>query len=118
MERYNIYAGLGGGFGGATYKYTIDCENHEEAEDLAYQAAIEEYESYEGLHGIKSWYECGEEYCDENDIPTDEMEDYSDDIDQMYSEELESWIDYYAVLTDEDTLDPEELDLSWYNTEV
>lgn len=112
MKRYNIYAGLGGSFGGTTYQYTTDCKDYNEAEDLAYQAAIEEYESYEGLY-VKSWYECAEEYCEEEGISMDEIEDYNDVIDQIYIEERDGWIDFYAKLTDEDTLDPEELDLRW-----
>ena len=107
--KYNIYAGLSGGFGGASYQYTTDCDNQDEAEDLAYQQAVEEYESYEGLHGIRGWEEIAEDYCEENNIAREDINEET--IDAIYSEEVESWIDYYAVLTDEDDLDPEELDL-------
>lgn len=111
MERYNIYAGLSGGFGGASYQYTTDCDSLDEAEKLAYLASVEEYESYEGLHGIKSWEECAEEYCESNSISKEDVDE--DIIDSYYNEEVESWINYYAILTSEDDLDPEELDLRW-----
>lgn len=111
MKRYNIYAGLGGGFGGATYQYTADCKDKDEASDLAYQAAIEEYESYEGLHGIKTWEDCRDDIAEEDDVLPEEVSD--DAVDVMYNEERENWIDFYAVPTDEDTLDPAELDLRW-----
>lgn len=111
MKRYNIYAGLGGSFGGAQYQYTTDCKDEDEASDLAYQAAIEEYESYEGLHGIKTWDDCRDDIAEEDDVLPEEVSD--DAVDVMYNEERENWIDFYAVPTDEDTLDPAELDLRW-----
>ena len=40
---YNIYAGLGGGFGGANYIGTMDCKSLEDAYALAREYAIEEY---------------------------------------------------------------------------
>lgn len=111
MERYNIYAGLDGSFGGASYQYTTDCDSSAEAEELAHQAAVDEYESYEGLYGIKSWEDCAEEYCESNNISKEDVDE--EDIDEYYQEEVESWIAYYAILTSEDDLDPEELDLRW-----
>ena len=89
--KYNIYAGLGGGFGGAQYEYTIDCESKEEAENLAYESAINIYESYEGSHGILDIRDCIE------------VSDSEEEAEEMYQEEIESWIEYYAVPTDEDT---------------
>ena len=32
LKEYNIYSGLGGGFGGASYQYTTLCESAEDAE--------------------------------------------------------------------------------------
>ena len=96
MDKYNIYAGLGGGFGGATYKFTTEANSLEEAEDIAYQEAVEEYEEYEGLHGLKTWIDCAEE------LGVDIEEEDSEDVDDLYNSEIESWIDYYAILTSED----------------
>jgi hypothetical protein len=50
--KYNIYAGLGGTLGGAQYRGTGEFENFDDAEDYAYRIAVEDYESYEGYHGI------------------------------------------------------------------
>lgn len=107
--KYNIYAGLDGSFGGASYQYTTDCDNQDEAEDLAYQQAVEEYESFEGLHGIRDREEIAEDYCEENNIAREDIDEGI--IDDIYYEEVESWIAYYAIPTEEDDLDPEELDL-------
>lgn len=96
MDRYNIYAGLGGSFGGANYKFTIEAKSKEEAEDIAYQEAVEEYEEYEGYHGLKTWAECAEE------LGVDVENEDSDDVNDLYNEEIESWIEYYAILTSED----------------
>ena len=97
MDKYNIYAGLGGGFGGANYKFTIEANSLEEATDVAYREAVEEYEEYEGFYnGVKTWAECAEE------LGVDVENEDSDDVDDLYNEEIESWIEYYAILTSED----------------
>lgn len=96
MDRYNIYAGLGGSFGGAEYKFTIEVNSLEKATDIAYQEAVEEYEEYEGYHGLKTWAECAEE------LGVDVENEDSDDVDDLYNEEIELWIEYYAILTSED----------------
>ncbi len=95
MKKFNIYAGLGGSFGGASYQGTGDFKSLADAENEAYQLAVEEYESYSGCHGLLSWGDI----ADENGL------DYTEDsaeIDELYIEEMESWLDYYAVLADED----------------
>jgi hypothetical protein len=93
--KYNIYAGLSGGFGGATYQGTEDFDNIDEATDVAYQIACEEYDAHAGSYGLRSWGDIAvEEDLDEED---DELE-----IDEIYTEEREDWIEYYAVLTEED----------------
>ena len=102
MQKYNIYAGLGGSFGGATYRGTGDFKSLADAEEEAYQLAVEEYESYDGYHGLLSWSDV----ADENEL--NDAED-SAEIDELYIEEMESWLDYYAVLEKEDEdLDPED----------
>ena len=102
MQKYNIYAGLGGSFGGATYRGTGDFKSLADAENEAYQLAVEEYESYSGCHGLLDWSDV----ADENGL------DYTEDsaeIDELYIEEMESWVEYYAVLEEEDEdLDPED----------
>lgn len=91
MPWFKIYAGLGGGFGGANYVDTIECETQDEAMEIACQSAIEEYESYEGNHGLLSWDECREDLIESGwEDPSDE------DVNDQYNEEIESWIDYYV----------------------
>ena len=103
MKKYNIYAGLGGGFGGAKYSGTGEFKSEEDACQVAYAIAREEYESYEGYHGIKDWQDVAEE----NNLDPDKEEDYYA-INEFYNEEVESWIEYYAVLTEQDDETPEE----------
>lgn len=101
MPLYKIFAGLGGGFGGAKELYTEECESIEIAHDIAYEEALQCYESYEGMHGLAGWAEAMDEaklYCERNEDETDEeyeqaLEDYADEI---YIEYRESWIDYWA----------------------
>ena len=103
MKKYNIYAGLGGGFGGAKYSGSGEFESEEDASEVAYDIACEEYESYEGYHGILDWHDVAEA----NDLDPDDEDNY-DAILELYNEERESWIEYYAVLTEEDTETTEE----------
>ena len=66
--RYKIYAGLGGGFGGATSQGVFEYDSLREAEEDAYNLAVEAYESYGGLHGLTNWDECKQELYDNGDI--------------------------------------------------
>ena len=102
--KYNIYAGLGGSFGGATYQGTGDFESREAAEQAAYEAAVEKYESYEGYYGIRGWSDV----ADEEGLDYEEDED---EINEIYEDEKESWMEYYAVLTEEDTLEEDMFEL-------
>ena len=97
--KYDLYAGLGGRFGGANLIFKgVEYDNKEEATKAAYEYAVEEYQSYEGCYGLTSYGDIEinpEEYgLDEN--PEEE------DIDEVYTEELESWIEYYAIPTAKD----------------
>ena len=70
--------------------------SQQEANEYAYQAAIDDYESYEGLHGIRSMSEIAEE---DFGVELDEL-DYSTamyiDIETTYNDERESQINYGA----------------------
>lgn len=97
---YNIYAGLSGGFGGANYIGTLRDSNLEEAEKYAYEAACEKYESYAGSHGLRTVDEIMEnETLDERDAY------------ETYLYEMDGWLDYYAIPTDEDDLEEEIIEL-------
>ena len=66
--------GLGGGFGGCKNKDWEDLpgvDKEEQANEIAYEAACEEYESYEGLHGLRTISEIAEE----DGVSADEAEE-------------------------------------------
>lgn len=91
MAWFKIYAGMGGSFGGANYQGTYEYDNEEEALDDAYRIAEEEYQSYEGCHGIMSWHECLEDLRESFGTEPEE-----EDVDMHYREEIESWISWYV----------------------
>ena len=91
MSKFNIYAGLGGSFGGASFITTEEFKDENEAWEYAYECAVEIYESYAGYHGIRTV----EDIMDEEEV--DEFE-----ATEIYQEEIEGWVDYYAILTEED----------------
>jgi hypothetical protein len=66
----------------------------DEAELAAYQAAIDEYDSYEGLHGVRSMQDIATE---DFDIELDEADEMTyNDIEIAYIEEKEDTISYNA----------------------
>ena len=86
MKTFEIYAGLGGGFGGPEYQITEEFECESDAEEYACQLAQDVYYSYEGLHGIldiEEIMECNE--CSEEDAY--EIQKY----------DIDSWIEYYVT---------------------
>ena len=93
---YKIYAGLGGGFGGSTYIETEVFSSLEEAEKAAYEYAIEEYESMEGMHGLRSYEQILEELIYE--YGEDDISSLENEAEQIYNEEMESWLDYHVEL--------------------
>ena len=85
------------------YKGTAEFENEFEATEYARNLAIEEYESYEGLHGIPS----REELAEENEL---NFEDNSQEIEDLYMEEMECWLEFSVIPTEEDeTITSEEI---------
>jgi len=85
MLRYRVRGALGGGFGGCDNKEweEVDCKDENDAMDTAYEIAIEEYEMYEGNHGIRSV----------DDIMDEEGLD-EEDATEVYRDERESWLEY------------------------
>lgn len=109
MKKYKIYAGMGGSFGGASYQCTIEAKNEREATHYAYQLAEEEYQSYEGYHGILSWEECEEDLRDSEIIGDDMTENEIEDcVNAHYLDQIESWVEYYVKeVADEDSEEEE-----------
>ena len=98
MSWFKIYCGLGGSFGGARYNGTYEYTDINEAVEDAYRMAEEEYQSYEGYHGIMSPADVEEDLRDSGFIEEDMTDDeVADMIDRHYREEIESWISYYAL---------------------
>jgi len=87
MPRFRIRGALGGGFGGvknAEWQIT-HAKDLDEAMEEARQLAIEEYESYAGMHGLR---EIGE-IMEQDGVDEDEAQ-------SIYNEEMESWLDFEA----------------------
>lgn len=74
----------------------MEFNSQQEADEAAYQLAIDDYESFEGLHGIRSMREIAEE---DFEVDLDEL-DFDTamyiDIKTTYLDERESQISYGA----------------------
>lgn len=102
MPKYKIYAGLGGGFGGADYQGVFEYANEDEAFDGAWGMAIEVYERYAGYHGLQSLEGIEEEFIEEGYDYTE------DDIAIAYDEEMSSWLDFKVVEVPDDYKEDED----------
>ena len=90
------YYKIGYGCGCGDNEDYIIAKDQKEADAIAYESAIEEYESFEGLHGIRGMADIAEE---DFGVDLDELEynmgDYID-IETTYLDERESQLDYWA----------------------
>ena len=72
----------------------------QEALDIAYYKAIDDFDSYEGMYGLRTI----EDIMDEDDI------EYYDEAEQIYQGERDSWLNYSSEEYDPEKHDP---DLNW-----
>lgn len=93
MERYYK---IGYSCGCGDNEDYITAKDQKEADEIAWEHAREEYEMFEGLHGIRGMAEIAEE---DFGIELDELDyntgDYID-IEATYIDERESQLDYWA----------------------
>lgn len=101
MPKFNLYAGLTGGFNSVgLVEENVECENLEEAEMFAYDYALSKFDDMSGTHGLKSYM----------DIEDELREEYGDDIafDDIVLEEYlqyaDQWISYYAKEVEDESL--------------
>lgn len=81
-----IKYGMGGGFGGLGDWEVSNSTTEESALMYAEEKAREEYESYEGNHGILSY----EDFMEDNPEGTEE------EFEESREQDIDSWIDYKA----------------------
>ena len=83
---------------GSEYNVAIKASCGAKALSWCYESAIEERESYEGLHGIRSFEQIAE---DEGYSPEEMSPDETLEVGELYQEEIESDISYNIVPFDE-----------------
>lgn len=88
--KFRIFAGLGGGFGGADEHGVYEFDSDDEAMEFAYEKACEEYDSYDGMHGLRSVKDIMEE---------DDLDEAS--AESQWRDERESWLSYHVEPVDE-----------------
>lgn len=84
---YIIGYGLGGGFGGARTFEVVYANSEEDAMQMAFDCACEEYEQYAGSNGLR----CIDEIMEDEDIDDEDL------AIEIYEGERESWLDYSVV---------------------
>ena len=90
------YYKIGYGCGCGDNEDYIIAKDQKEADFIAWESAVEEYEMFEGLHGIRGMAEIAEE---DFGVELDELDyntgDYID-IETAYLDEREGQLDYWA----------------------
>ena len=89
------YFKIGYGCGCGDNEDYIMAMSLESANEIAYEAAIEDYESYEGLHGIRGMEDIALEDYD-IDIGEEISDRLYDEIHDVYIDERESQLEYWA----------------------
>ena len=90
------YYKIGYGCGCGDNEDYIIAKDQREADIIAYENAIEEYEAFEGLHGIRGMAEIAEE---DFELELDQLEYSTGDyiaIEEAYIEEREGQLNYWA----------------------
>lgn len=82
MKKWKIYAGS---LNEARYMQTFE-GTEEEATEVAWEYACEDFESYAGLHGTR----------DITDIMEEENVEW-EEAEGIFNDERESWLDYYVI---------------------
>ena len=90
MAWYRCYIHSVGG--GVYCEGPIEFKNKSDAEEYAYDMAINDYESFEGCHGIP---DIGDIFDNWEDYGFEEYPSY-DDAWECYREERENWVDYWV----------------------
>ena len=89
----------------------IEASSVENATEIAYELAVNEYMSYEGLHGVQSREDIAEELFGDSDIDEEYGLDMLTDaqleeVEEAYQEEIELSIDYWAEeITEEEYME-------------
>lgn len=81
MKKFEIFAGLGGGFGGLKSYGVYEFNNQQEAEDYAYELACNEYERYSNR------FPSVEKIMEDNEINEEEAT-------QVWLDTRDSWVTY------------------------
>jgi hypothetical protein len=89
MGKYKAWYGLSGGFGGAKNYEIIETETAQEANDYAWELACQEYDHYVGSYGLRDY----DQIADEEGLDSEADEE---EINEMYNEEREGWLDYWV----------------------
>lgn len=100
MAWYRCYCSSVGG--GSYYEGPMEFRNKNEADEYAYNMAVEDYESFEGHHGIPGLGDI-KDYPEYYGLSEDASEDEYWDA---YREERENWLDYWV----EEANGPDDID--------
>lgn len=94
FQEFWVFGGMGAGFGGPHFLGTVEGKSLDdpEVQEDAWTLAVDEYETYAGLHGVLSWDEVKADLEESFDGSVDDEE-----VNDAYNEEVSSWVSYWVV---------------------
>lgn len=113
MKQFWVFGGMHDPFGGYHYLGTVegttlDVEVMADARELC----VDIYESYAGLHGIRSWDDVREDLVESESTFDDDVEVTEQDVNEIYDQEIDSWC-FYWVMEAIPGEDPEKDEEKW-----
>lgn len=98
-KEFWVFGGMHDPFGGYHYLGTVEGSATDDPEvmDDARELCIGIYESYAGLHGIRSWDDIREDLVDSEATFDDDFEVSDEDVDDIYNEEIDDWCCYWIM---------------------
>jgi hypothetical protein len=92
MAYWQIYYSCGCG----SNEDYIEAADYDAAIHYAYEQALEDYDSYAGLHGIRSEYDYAEELFGEGILWDELTDEQVEEVYEAYHEGRENEVDYWA----------------------
>lgn len=106
--RFKIFAGLGGGFGGAEFQYIEEFASLEDAEEAAWSAAADIYDDHAGSNGLRTVSDIVDEDYSGKEFFYYDLVELEEMAEEQYFEERTSWLDYYAEEVDDTQKDEDD----------
>ena len=98
-KEFWVFGGMHDPFGGYHYLGNVwgSAPDDPEVMDDAHELCVGIYESYAGLHGIRSWDDIFNDLFESESTFSDDVEISDEDVNDVYNEEIDGWCCYWIM---------------------